>query len=183
MFKISKKNNLLLKQLILVVLVLIFSSIGLAVVFSNSSYVTERGYYKSQPIAFPHTTHARDLGLDCKYCHAQTDRSNFADIPSMETCYGCHRDILQKTDYLRPVRQAYLDEKPLAWERVNNLADHVHFNHAAHINNGVSCVSCHGDVENMPLIAPAHHFNMKFCLDCHRQQENKNLQGCTTCHR
>lgn len=185
MFKLSKEQNRLIKQIIIITLLIIIALTGGAVVFSNSSYVTKAGHFIEQPIAFSHETHVSDVGLKCQFCHSGVGVNSSAEMPSMETCYGCHREILSKADYLRPVREGFTKNAPVLWERVNKLADHVHFHHGEHIKAGVDCVSCHGNVEQMPLMAPKQRFSMEYCLNCHKQQgaSAPRLQDCYTCHR
>ena len=69
---------------------------------------------------------------------------------------------------LAPVRASLANGKPLVWNRVSKLPDFVFFNHSIHIDRGVACSECHGRVDTMPLLARAHPFEMRFCLDCHR---------------
>lgn len=152
------------------------------VAFSNSPFITDAGYFKEQPIAFSHQTHVGDVGLDCQFCHASVDKSSSAGMPSPETCYGCHREILSNSKFMAPIKEAIDQKKSIPWAKVNSLADHVYFHHGQHIKSGVSCKSCHGDVEHMPLMATEQRFSMEFCLNCHRTQ-GPELQGCYTCHR
>jgi hypothetical protein len=182
MKKLTKAQNLLVKQGILLVLIIALSVVCLSVVFTDSPYVTRVGHFIEQPIAFSHETHVTGVGLDCTFCHTGTKENGTRDIPSMETCNGCHQGVLKKAEYLDPVRNAYLKDQPLKWERVNKLADHVHFHHGEHIEHGVACTTCHGDVAQMPLMSPAHHFSMQYCLDCHTQH-GPRLKDCFTCHR
>lgn len=192
MFKLSKKKNRLLKQVLILSVVLLGSLTSLALIFGQSSYVTERGHFKEQPLSFSHKLHTDDIGIDCQYCHTQTEKSPHADIPSTETCYGCHQDVLKTSAYLDPVRSAYMKNDVIQWNRVNLLADHVHYNHQKHVKRNISCETCHGDVQSMPRIAGAHDFNMQWCLSCHRTYHGEQrvedftrgeLEGCYTCHR
>jgi hypothetical protein len=79
---------------------------------------------------------------------------------------------------LAPLRRAYdkdfagYDGEPLKWVRVHKSPDYVFFNHSAHVNRGVSCVSCHGKVNEMEEVFQAKSHSMGFCLDCHRSPEN-----------
>jgi hypothetical protein len=186
MFRLSPSTNKWIKQLLVLAVAGTFFIITGTLLFANSSYFTKEGHFVEQPIAFPHELHTNQLGLHCTFCHTQVDRESTAGIPSMETCYGCHQEILKNTEFLRPVREAYENKKPLRWNRVNRVPDHVYFHHASHIKAGVSCQSCHGDVEHMPLISKEKPLTMQWCLDCHRQQDpplNQRLQDCYTCHR
>src|SRR5881409_3564357 len=47
----------------------------------------------AQPINFPHSVHVQTYKIDCQYCHADARRSEYAGIPSVERCMGCHRII------------------------------------------------------------------------------------------
>ena len=53
------------------------------------------------------------------------------------------------------------------------MPDYVYFNHSAHVNRGVSCVECHGRVDLMEEVRHAKHFSMTFCLDCHRDPNDR----------
>ena len=46
----------------------------------------------SQPIQFPHNTHAGQFLMNCQFCHYSAERSVDAGIPPVETCIGCHRE-------------------------------------------------------------------------------------------
>lgn len=64
------------------------------------------------------------------------------------------------------------DGKPIEWVRIHKLPDYVYFNHSAHVNRGISCQSCHGDVNKMEVVYQAQSLSMAWCLDCHRAPEN-----------
>jgi hypothetical protein len=69
---------------------------------------------------------------------------------------------------LAPVFTSWRTGKPVEWSRVHDLPDFAYFNHSAHVNRGVSCVSCHGRVDQMDVVAQAQPLSMSWCLDCHR---------------
>ena len=69
------------------------------------------------------------------------------------------------------VRESYRSDKSIAWVRVHRLPDFVYFNHSIHINKGVGCSTCHGQVDQMPLLFQASDLLMEWCLDCHRHPE------------
>ena len=54
---------------------------------------------------------------------------------------------------------------------MHDLPDYVQFNHSIHIQKGVGCVSCHGRVDQMPLMWKTQSLYMEWCLDCHREPE------------
>ena len=72
---------------------------------------------------------------------------------------------------LEPVRESYRTGQPLRWTRVHNLAEFAYFNHSIHVNKGVGCATCHGRVDQMPLVSQERSLLMEWCLDCHRSPE------------
>jgi len=133
-----------------------------------SSYQSKVGWAVDQPVPFSHKHHVSGLGLDCRFCHATVETSAHAGFPSTHVCMTCHSQIWTGSPMLAPVRQSLASGRPLAWNRVSKLPDFVFFNHKIHIDRGVACVECHGRVDQMPMLARAHPFEMRFCLDCHR---------------
>ncbi len=142
--------------------------VGLLYAFQSSSYVTEVDTYKQQPVPFSHQHHVGGLGIDCRYCHTSVEVSGNAGIPPVATCMNCHKMLWADQPMLKPIRDAFKGGAPIEWNRVHKLPEFVYFNHSAHVNKGVGCVSCHGRVDKMPLMAKANTLYMKWCLDCHR---------------
>ncbi|UCH27854.1 MAG: cytochrome c3 family protein [Trueperaceae bacterium] len=124
-----------------------------------------------QPIAFQHSLHAGELGIDCRYCHSSVEVAAAANIPPTETCMTCHSQIRVGTPQLAGVYASWENEMPIRWNRVHDLADFVYFNHSAHIGSGVGCSSCHGRVDQMDGIWKAEEMSMGWCLECHRAPE------------
>ena len=81
---------------------------------------------------------------------------------------NCHKIIWNEAPMLEPVRESYRTGRPIAWERVHDLPDFAYFNHAIHVQRGVGCASCHGRVDQMPLMWQTGELTMSWCLDCHR---------------
>lgn len=159
-------------RLSLLVLLLILGSlawVGLMVV--RSPYATNVGVVVSQPVPFSHQHHVAGLGIDCRYCHTSVEESAFAGIPSTQICYGCHSQVWANAPMLEPVRASMRNDEPLVWTRVHDLPDHAYFNHSIHVRQGVGCVTCHGNVGEMPLMWKAERMQMDWCLDCHRAPE------------
>ena len=124
-----------------------------------------------QPIPFSHQHHARDDGIDCRYCHTSVETSAFAGIPPLSTCMTCHSQLFTDAPPLAPLRAAYSAGAKLAWNRVHDLPDFVYFDHSIHIAKGVGCGTCHGPVDRMPLTRRVASLYMQWCLDCHRAPE------------
>jgi NAD-dependent SIR2 family protein deacetylase len=147
--------------------------VGALVVFTlmRSSWVTGQHEVIEQPVQFSHAHHVGGVGLDCRYCHTSVENSAFAGIPPTKTCMNCHSEIWTNAAILEPVRASYRNSTNLMWIRVNDLPDFVYFNHQIHVRQGVGCVTCHGEVDKMPLMLQAQPLQMEWCLDCHRAPE------------
>ncbi len=145
-----------------------------------SPKIVNVGHQPKQPVPFSHKLHAGQLKMDCRYCHNTVERAGHAAIPPTATCGNCHggsrttkgeRDlgiIRGESTLLKPIRVSLEDNDPVLWERVHDLPDFVYFNHSAHVNKGVSCVSCHGRIDKMEIVTQVEPLSMKWCLDCHR---------------
>jgi hypothetical protein len=137
----------------------------------RSSWVTKQHEFVEQPVQFSHAHHVGGVGLDCRYCHTAVEKSSFAGIPPTKTCINCHSQLWTNAPILEPVRASFRDNVNLTWNRVNDLPDFVYFNHQIHVRQGVGCVTCHGQVDKMPLMLQAKSLLMEWCLDCHRAPE------------
>jgi hypothetical protein len=152
----------------------LFFLLGLLIVvymIFRSPYVTGVNVALDQPVPFSHEHHVRGLGIDCRYCHTSVEKSSFAGLPPTETCMTCHSQIWTESPMLEPVRTSMRTNTPIRWNRVHDLPDYVFFNHSIHVQKGVGCVSCHGQVDEMPLTWKAEPMTMEWCLGCHRNPE------------
>ena len=126
------------------------------------------GYQPIQPVPYSHATHVGQLGLDCRYCHTGMESSWYANIPSPSVCMNCHSQVLPNDPRLAPIRDSVKTGAPVPWVQIHRTSDFVYFNHAVHVNRGVSCVSCHGQINAMVEVRHEQSLTMAFCLDCHR---------------
>jgi hypothetical protein len=136
-----------------------------------SSYNTRAGIPREQPVPFSHQHHVAGLGIDCRYCHVSVESTAFAGMPSTETCMSCHSQVWTDAPPLEPVRRSFARNEPLRWTRVHDLPDFTFFDHSIHLSKGIGCATCHGPVDQMPLLWQEHTLFMKWCLDCHREPE------------
>jgi hypothetical protein len=137
----------------------------------RSPWVTNADTVRDQPVPFSHKHHVGGLGLDCRYCHTSVEVSSFAGMPPTQTCMNCHSQIWTEAPVLEPVRASWRDDKAIAWTRVNDLPDFAYFNHAIHVDKGIGCATCHGRVDQMPLMYQENALQMEWCLNCHRNPE------------
>ena len=137
---------------------------------------TRVGYATVQPVPYSHALHVGQLGLDCRYCHSNVDKSGYANLPTAQTCMNCHNAVKKDSPLLAVVRNSYETGDPVPWVKVHELPDFVYFNHAVHVNRGVSCVECHGKVNEMKVVTHTQPLSMSFCLECHRDPASRVRQ-------
>lgn len=148
-----------------------------------------------QPIPFSHRHHAGVFEIDCLFCHAGTDRSASAGVPSVELCMGCHAHFPAEYDELEGIqilKQHWEERRTIEWQQIHRLPEHVQFQHQAHVRAGIACQTCHGPVEELdklylvpdtqigPSGIPTRKLEMGWCINCHRDQGAS--QDCFTCH-
>lgn len=158
------------------------------------------GYQPEQPIKYSHKIHAGDMKIDCKYCHVGVDKSRIASVPALNICMGCHAIARKDIPEIIKLKEYYDQGKPLPWKRIHKVPDFAYFNHSVHVNRGVECQSCHGDIQSMDtlLVDPykstgqVNSFTMGACLNCHRnahdklpylKEVNNGPENCAVCHR
>jgi Cytochrome c7 and related cytochrome c len=149
------------------------------------SEVSQVAAPNQQPIAFPHNIHAGQDQIPCMYCHFSAERSVDAGIPPVATCNGCHQIIGGSTPAqqreIQKVRDFVAAGEPIPWVRIYKVADHVHFPHMRHINAGVDCAQCHGDVAAKGVLQEVEQtLGMGWCVSCH--VENDASRDCAVCH-
>jgi hypothetical protein len=166
-----RSANTLSKVSIVGILLLVGGLLGLAMTIGRSSYVTRAQEYREQPVQFSHLHHVGDDGIDCRYCHTSVETSAFAGIPPTKTCMNCHSQLWSTAPILEPVRSSFRDNTPMQWNRVHDLPDFVYFNHSIHVKKGMGCETCHGRVDQMPLMLQQNSLQMEWCLECHRNPE------------
>ncbi len=138
--------------------------------YMTPSY-TRVGYAPVQPVPFSHAIHAGQLGIDCRYCHVGVDKGPASTVPAAQTCMNCHNQVKVDSPLLAVVRESYETGNPVPWVKIHQVPDYAYFNHSAHVNRGVSCVECHGRVDEMDTVTHMKPLSMGFCLDCHRNPE------------
>ncbi len=150
------------------VLLLVCSTIAVAYVIDRGPWITSVQMAPEQPIPFSHKHHVKDDGIDCRYCHTSVEYSGYAGIPPTETCMSCHSQIWTGAVVTKPIRDSWATGKSIEWVRVHDLPDFVYFNHSIHLNKGIGCSTCHGQINEMALTYKVNTLNMNWCINCHR---------------
>ena len=141
-----------------------------------------------QPIAFPHTTHVKSLGMDCTFCHRNVTVGAAASVPAVGLCMTCHKTIGDGNEEISKLRDYHSSGLPINWVRVHRVPDHVNFIHEPHIRHfgekyggpAGTCQLCHGDVGRMVKVKQVRSLKMGDGVDCHKA--NDAPTDCTTCH-
>jgi hypothetical protein len=174
--QIFDRSSNALARMSLVLTGLIVIALGVTLdQLQRSPWVTRQGQRPDQPVPFSHKHHVQGLGLQCQYCHTTVEKSSYAGIPPTKTCINCHAQIWTNAQLLQPVRDSWATGESIPWVKVHDLPDYVFFNHSIHVNKGIGCASCHGRVDEMPLMYEQNTLQMEWCLDCHRNPA-KNLR-------
>jgi hypothetical protein len=169
MAQVFDRSSNALARASLVLTGLIVIALGVALnSLQRSPWVTRQGQRPDQPVPFSHKHHVEGLGLQCQYCHTSVEKSSYAGIPPTKTCINCHSQIWTNAQLLEPVRHSWATGESIQWIKVHDLPDYVYFNHEIHVNKGIGCASCHGRVDEMPLMYQQNTLQMEWCLNCHR---------------
>jgi len=156
---------------------LLLAGIGLLVFyFGRHPRVMDVGYRPQQPVPFDHSVHSGNLKIACVYCHTSVEKSAHSTVPPTSTCMNCHTEVKRDSPKLKRVLESYEKNIALGWIRVHRLPDYAFFNHSRHINVGIDCASCHGEVETLGVIVQKKPLTMGWCLDCHRNPEKYSIR-------
>src|SRR5919197_6560566 len=74
-----------------------------------------------QPINFPHNVHVQSYKIDCQYCHSDARRSEYAGLPSVTRCMGCHKIAGAALPEVKKLAEYSARGEPIPWARVNKL--------------------------------------------------------------
>jgi hypothetical protein len=169
MAQIFDRSSNALARMSLVLTGLIVIALGITLdELQRSPWVTRQGQRADQPVPFSHKHHVQGLGIQCQYCHTSVEKSSYAGIPPTRTCMNCHSQIWTNANLLEPVRHSWATGESIVWTKVHDLPDYAYFNHEIHVNKGIGCSSCHGRVDEMPLMYQQSSLQMEWCLNCHR---------------
>lgn len=128
---------------------------------------------------FPHQVHI-EQGLDCTVCHVgAADQAQAGMPPSLDGCKLCHESIDEEKPPEKTVEAFLVDGQPRWLQREKPPTD-VFFDHSAHANAGVECVTCHqpqveGKGEGLHIQG-----GKATCMACHAKWEGGNR--CSVCH-
>lgn len=173
MSKLFPKSANKLPLQIVIYLAVLGSIATAAVTYYMTPKYTRVGYAPVQPVPFSHAKHVGEVGLDCRYCHSAVEKSYHSNVPTAQTCMNCHSIVKKDSPLLAPVRESYEKGTSVPWVWIHATPDFAYFNHSIHVNRGVSCVECHGKVNEMDTVTHMQSLSMEFCVDCHKNPTDR----------
>jgi len=168
--------------------VIVLATIASATAALSQSFNVRLGGTKGpvQPIAFSHKLHAGVRGMDCLYCHNGAANSQWANIPAVSTCMGCHKYSVTDRPEIQKLTGFWERGEQIPWVKVHQMPDHVKFNHKRHVRAGIACQDCHGPVQEMDQVYQFSSLKMGWCVSCHRQNLDHPVypasMDCLVCH-
>ena len=134
-----------------------------------------------QPIHFPHDIHVSKVNLACTKCHTTVTNSPVAGVPPLSVCMECHTKVKTDSPEIKILAAHWQAREPVEWNKIHELPWHVRFTHKRHIQAGVDCAVCHGEVKTMRQMHQVRSLEMGWCVSCHRA--NNAPTDCWTCHK
>ena len=131
----------------------------------RSPYVTYAGVRKPQPVPFSHQHHVSGLGIDCRYCHTSVETSSFAGIPPTKTCMNCHSQIWTNAHCWSRSAPAIAPASLCSGRGSTSFPTSSISITAFTSIKGVGCNTCHGPVDQMPLMYQQASLQMEWCLE------------------
>jgi hypothetical protein len=133
-----------------------------------------------QPIPFSHKLHL-SFDMKCQECHPNPEPGDRMTLPVASKCMECHRTIAKDKPSIQKLAEFSQSKQAIPWVRVYVVSGWVFWNHRAHLEAGMKCEMCHGDVSKMEVLKSATNVtSMAGCVDCHRK--NNASTGCQYCH-
>lgn len=134
----------------------------------------------AQPLPFSHNTHLAS-GLACEMCHSNPQPGRQMTLPPTQTCMSCHNAIAADQPAIVALREYSDSGRPIPWARVYALTPGISWSHGAHLDAGLRCETCHGDVSRAEAVSETKAIRvMATCIGCHRARGV--AADCVTCH-
>lgn len=133
-----------------------------------------------QPIPYSHQTHLA-MGLECTVCHANPEPGNMMTYPVTSICMSCHFAVATNKPSIQKLASFAKSGQPVPWVRVYAVTKGVNWTHRKHLDAGIKCGTCHGQVADMAVMSQATSVtSMGVCINCHKLHNAPTV--CQTCH-
>jgi Cytochrome c7 and related cytochrome c/Cytochrome c3 len=133
-----------------------------------------------QPIPYNHKLHLA-LGLECKTCHTNPDPGKLMTYPATSTCMTCHTAVAKTKPAIQKLASFAKSQEAVPWVRVYAVLPGVNWTHLKHLEAGMKCETCHGQVSQMEVMSEVMGVTtMGVCIRCHAANNAPTV--CQTCH-
>ena len=133
-----------------------------------------------QPIPYSHKLHLA-LGLECKTCHTNPDPGKLMTFPATSTCMSCHAAVAKNKPAIQKLAAFAKSQQDVPWVRVYTVLPGVNWTHRKHLDAGMKCETCHGQVAQMEAMSEVMSVTtMGVCIRCHAANNAPTV--CQTCH-
>jgi hypothetical protein len=133
-----------------------------------------------QPIPYSHKTHLA-LGLECKTCHTNPEPGKLMTFPAASTCMSCHAAVAKGKPAIQKLAAFAKSQEIVPWVRVYAVLPGVNWTHRKHLDAGMKCETCHGQVTQMDAMSETTSVTtMAVCISCHKANNAPTV--CQTCH-
>jgi hypothetical protein len=134
----------------------------------------------AQPIPYSHQTHLA-LGLECAMCHTNPEPGNLMTFPATSICMSCHTTVATNKPSIQKLATFAKSRQPIPWVRVYAVTKGVNWTHRKHLDAGVKCETCHGQVADLAAMSQTTSVtSMGVCISCHKLNNAPTV--CQTCH-
>jgi hypothetical protein len=134
-----------------------------------------------QPIPYSHKKHL-SFGLNCKDCHASPEPRKLMTFPDTDKCMLCHATVAKDKPAIQKLAAFAKSKQAVPWVRVYTVLPGVAWSHRAHLEAGVKCETCHGQVRDLEAMSEVTSVTTMYsCLHCHEMNQAKT--ACDTCHK
>jgi hypothetical protein len=135
----------------------------------------------AQPIPYSHKKHLA-LGLDCKDCHTNPEPGRLMTFPDTDKCMLCHGMVAKEKPSIQKLAEYAKSKQAVPWIRVYTVLPGVAWSHRPHLDAGIKCEACHGQVREMEAMSEVTSVTTMYsCLHCHEMNQAKT--ACDTCHK
>jgi cytochrome c7-like protein len=119
--------------------------------------------------------------LQCTNCHTNPEPGNLMTFPATAKCMGCHRTVATNKPAIQKLATYAKSGETIPWVRVYKVLPGVNWTHRKHLEAGMQCQMCHGQVQEIERMSEVTSVTtMGVCLNCHKEHGAPTV--CSTCH-
>ena len=102
-------------------------------------------------------------------------------FPATSTCMSCHAAVAKNKPAIQKLAAFAKSQQDVPWGRVYTVLPGVSWTHRKHLDAGMKCETCHGQVAEMEAMSEAMSVTtMGVWIRCHAANNAPTV--CQTCH-